>query len=44
MFHESKLKPAHELAFPKQKETQLRPLPDIIDGEEEHEVEIVQKV
>ncbi|KAF8641402.1 hypothetical protein AX14_009897 [Amanita brunnescens Koide BX004] len=44
MFHESKLKPAHELVFPKQKETRLRPPPNIIDGEEEHEVEIIQKV
>ncbi|KAF8675176.1 hypothetical protein AX14_005177 [Amanita brunnescens Koide BX004] len=36
-FHKSKLKLAHKLVFPKQKETQLRPPPDIIDGEEEHE-------
>ena len=43
-FHESKLKPAHEPVFPKQKETQPRPPPDIINGEEEHEVEVVQKV
>ena len=43
-FHESKLKPAHEPVFPKQKETQPRPPPNIIDGEEEHEVEIIQKV
>ncbi|KAF8663356.1 hypothetical protein AX14_006995, partial [Amanita brunnescens Koide BX004] len=43
-FHESKLKPAHEPVFPKQKETQPRPPPDIIDGEEEHEVETIQKV
>ena len=43
-FHEFKLKPAHKPVFPKQKETQLRPPPDIINGEEEHEVEIIQKV
>ncbi|KAF8676527.1 hypothetical protein AX14_004875 [Amanita brunnescens Koide BX004] len=43
-FHESKLKPAHEPIFPKQKETQPRPPPNIINGEEEHEVEIIQKV
>ncbi|KAF8689666.1 hypothetical protein AX14_003220 [Amanita brunnescens Koide BX004] len=42
-FHESKLKLAHEAVFPKQKETQLRPPPDIINREEEHEVETIQK-
>jgi hypothetical protein len=44
VFHESKLKPAHEPQFPKQKETRLRPPPEIIDGNEEHEVEEVQGV
>ncbi|KAF8695680.1 hypothetical protein AX14_001747 [Amanita brunnescens Koide BX004] len=44
MFHKSKLKQAHEPVFPKQKETQPRPLPNIIDREEEHEVETIQKV
>ncbi|KAF8664353.1 hypothetical protein AX14_006733 [Amanita brunnescens Koide BX004] len=44
MFHESKLKLAHELVFPKQKETQPRPPPDIIDGEKEHKVKTVQAV
>jgi hypothetical protein len=44
VFHESKLKPAHELQFPKQKETRPRPPPEIIDGNEEHEVEEVQGV
>jgi hypothetical protein len=44
VFHESKLKPAHEPQFPKQKETRPRPLPEIIDGNEEHEVEEVQGV
>ncbi|KAF8697061.1 hypothetical protein AX14_001485 [Amanita brunnescens Koide BX004] len=43
-FHKSKLKPAHEPVFPKQKETQLRPLPNIIDREGEHKVETIQKV
>jgi hypothetical protein len=44
VFHESKLKPAHEPQFPKQKETRSRPPPEIIDGNEEHEVEEVQGV
>jgi hypothetical protein len=44
MFHESKLKPAYEPQFPKQKESRPRPPPEIINGEEEHEVEEVQKV
>jgi hypothetical protein len=44
VFHESKLKPAHELQFPKQKETRPRPPPEIIDGNEEHEVEEIQGV
>jgi ribosomal protein L21E len=44
VFHESKLKPAHELQFPKQKETRPQPPPEIIDGNEEHEVEEVQGV
>jgi hypothetical protein len=44
VFHESKLKPAHEPQFPKQKETRPRPPPEIIDGNEEHEVEEVQGV
>jgi hypothetical protein len=43
-FHESKLKPVYELQFPKQKILRPRPPPEIIDGEEEHEVEEVQKV
>jgi hypothetical protein len=44
VFHESKLKPAHEPQFPKQKETRPRPPPEIIDGNEEHKVEEVQGV
>jgi ribosomal protein L21E len=44
VFHESKLKPAHELQFPKQKETRPQPPLEIIDGNEEHEVEEVQGV
>jgi hypothetical protein len=44
VFHESKLKPAHEPQFPKQKETRPRPSPEIIDGNEEHKVEEVQGV
>jgi hypothetical protein len=44
VFHESKLKPAHEPQFPKQKKMRLRPPPEIIDGNEEHEVEEVQGV
>jgi hypothetical protein len=44
VFHESKLKPAHEPQFPKQKETRPRPPLEIIDGNEEHEVEEVQGV
>ena len=44
MFHESKLKPAHEPQFLMQKETRPRPPPDIINGDEEHEVEEVKKV
>jgi hypothetical protein len=44
VFHESKLKPAHEPQFPKQKETRPRPPPEIVDGNEEHEVEEVQGV
>jgi hypothetical protein len=44
VFHESKLKPAHKPQFPKQKETRPRPPPEIIDGNEEHEVEEVQGV
>jgi hypothetical protein len=44
VFHESKLKPAHEPQFPKQKETRPCPPPEIIDGNEEHEVEEVQGV
>ncbi|KAF8672255.1 hypothetical protein AX14_005584 [Amanita brunnescens Koide BX004] len=43
-FHESKLKLAYELAFPKQKKAQLRPPPNIINGEEEHKVKTIQKV
>ncbi|KAF8696573.1 hypothetical protein AX14_001510 [Amanita brunnescens Koide BX004] len=43
-FHKSKLKLAHEPIFPRQKEVQPRPPPDIIDREEEHEVETIQKV
>ena len=43
-FHKSKLKPAYKPAFPKQKEMQLRPPPDIIDREEEHKVKTIQKV
>jgi hypothetical protein len=44
VFHESKLKPAHEPQFPKQKETRPRPPPMIVDENEEHEVEEVQGV
>ena len=44
VFHESKLKPAHEPQFPIQKETRPRPPPEIIDGDEEHEVEEVKQV
>ena len=44
VFHESKLKPAHEPQFPMQKETRPRPPPDIIDRDEEHEVEEVKQV
>jgi hypothetical protein len=43
-FHESRLKPAHEPQCPKQKETRPHPPPEIIDGNEEHEVEEVQGV
>ena len=43
-FHESKLKPAHEPTFPKQKEPHPRPPPNIINGEEEHKVKTIQKV
>ena len=44
MFHESKLKPAHEPQFPIQKETRPHPPPDIINRDEEHEVEEVKQV
>ena len=44
MFHESKLKLAHEPQFLIQKETRPRPPPDIINGNEEHKVEEVKKV
>ena len=44
VFHESKLKPAYKPQFPIQKETRPRPPPDIIDGDEEHEVEEVKQV
>ena len=43
VFHESKIKPAAEPQFPKQKEKRLRPPPEIIDGDEEHEVEEIQQ-
>ena len=43
MFHESKLKPAADPQFPRQKEKRPRPPPEIVDGNEEHEVEEVQQ-
>jgi hypothetical protein len=43
-FNESKLKPAYEPQFPKQKKSRPRPPLEIINGEEEHEVEEIQKV
>ena len=43
VFHESKLKPAAEPQFPKQKEKRPRPPPEIIDGDEEQEVEEIQQ-
>jgi hypothetical protein len=43
-FHELKLKPVYEPQFPKQKESRPRPPPEIINREEEHKVEEVQKV
>ena len=43
VFHESKLKPAANPQFPKQKKKEPRPPPEIIDGNEEHEVEEIQQ-
>ena len=38
------LNPTYKPQFPKQKEKRLRPPPEIIDGDEEHEVEEIQDV
>ena len=44
MFHKSKLKLEHKPQFPKQKEKRPRPLPEIINGDEEHKEEEIQDV